>query len=373
MMLEVDIRRRLGAFQLDARFTAGAGLTALFGRSGAGKTSIVQIVAGLTRPDEGRVAVGEHVLVDRARGIWVPSWRRQIGMVFQEARLFPHLSVAQNLHYGRWVRRQPDAPQETARIVAMLGLGDLLDRKPGRLSGGEMQRVAIGRALLSRPRLLIMDEPLAALDDQRKQEILPYLERLRDEAGLPIVYISHSVPEVARLATTIVLVSDGRVVAAGPAVEIMSRLDLFPMTGRAEAGAILDATVTAHDTAGGLTVLRSAAGDWRVTPLDTPVGARIRMRIRARDIMLATTEPRDISALNVFRGTIADMGTQPGPIVEVRVDCNSDMLIARVTRFSAQRLGLAPGVPVFAIIKSVAVERRSLGSRPAPTPGAPGD
>jgi molybdate transport system ATP-binding protein len=362
MTLEVDIRHQLGAFALDVAFSAGTGLTALFGRSGAGKTSVARIIAGLERPRDGRVAVGGDVLFDRHRGISVPAWRRHIGMVFQEARLFPHLSVAQNLHYGRLVRRQPEVPDDTRRIVAMLGLEGLLDRRPSRLSGGEMQRVAIGRALLSRPRIVIMDEPLASLDDQRKQDVLPYLERLRDEGGVPIIYISHSVPEVARLATTVVLMSEGRVVASGPARQVMSRLDLFPLTGRAEAGAIVEARVTAQDGANSLTVLSSKAGSWRVPRIDVAAGSHVRIRVRARDVMLATAAPDNISALNIFSGIVAEVGRATGPVVDIQVDCGGDILLARITRFSVERLGLEPGTPVFAIVKSIALERRTISA-----------
>jgi molybdate transport system ATP-binding protein len=206
MSLAIDICHRLGSFVLDARFEASGGLVALFGRSGSGKTSIINIVAGLIRPDRARVAIDGTVLVDTERGMFVPRHRRRIGYVFQEGRLFPHLTVRQNLLYGRWF-----APQAAGRgdhlegVVDLLGIGSLLERRPGRLSGGEKQRVAIGRALLANPRLLLMDEPLASLDEARKAEILHYIERVRDESKVPIVYVSHSIAEVARLAMTVVL------------------------------------------------------------------------------------------------------------------------------------------------------------------------
>ena len=360
MTLAIDIRHRLGTFAIDARFEAGSGLIALFGRSGAGKTSIINIVAGLIRPERATVSVDGAVLVDTARGVDVPRHRRRIGYVFQEGRLFPHLTVRQNLLYGRWFAPQAERHAYLDRVVDLLGLGGLLDRRPGRLSGGEKQRVAIGRALLADPRLLLMDEPLASLDEGRKAEILPYIERLRDQSRVPIVYVSHSIAEVARLASTIVLLSEGKVAAVGSTSEIMQRLDLFPLTGRAEAGALVDATVERHDEAFGLTELRSRAGLWKLSRLDAPIGTRLRLRVRARDVMLAKSAPADLSALNVLPGIVADIAGDDGPIVEIRLDCSGEALLARLTRYSVTRLELAPGTPVFALIKSVALDRRSL-------------
>jgi molybdate transport system ATP-binding protein len=373
MTLAIDITHQLGNFLLDARFETGGGLVALFGRSGAGKTSLVNVIAGLIRPDRGRVAVGGVTLVDTERGIFVPRHSRRLGYVFQEGRLFPHLTVRQNLLYGRWFAPPAERREDLDRVVDLLGIDALLDRRPGRLSGGEKQRVAIGRALLASPRMLLMDEPLASLDEARKAEILPYIERLRDQSKVPIVYVSHSIAEVARLASTIVLVSGGKVVAVGPAVEIMRRLDLFPLTGRAEAGAIIEATVESHDARFGLTQLRSRAGVWKLPRLDAPVGARLRLRVRARDVMLAKSPPADLSALNILAGSVADIAAGDGPIVEIRLDCNGESLLARLTRYSVERLGLARGTPVYALVKSVALERRSLSGPLASAPGADAD
>ena len=370
MTLAVDIRHRLGGFLLDARFEAESGLIALFGRSGSGKTSVVNVIAGLVRPDHARVTLDGTGLVDTERGIFVPRHRRRIGCVFQEGRLFPHLTVRQNLLYGRWFAPRGRGVDGLDRVVDLLGIGALLGRRPGRLSGGEKQRVAIGRALLADPRLLLMDEPLASLDEQRKAEILPYIERVRDESKVPIVYVSHSIAEVARLATTLVLMSEGKVAAVGSTADIMQRLDLYPLTGRAEAGAVVAATVERHDDAAGLTELSSRAGRWRLNRIDAPVGARLRLRVRARDVILAKSSPVDVSALNVLPGTIADIGSREGPIVEVRVDCNGEALIARLTRYSAEQLGLKPGVPIFAVVKGVAFDRHSLGGPVGPPPGA---
>ncbi|MCC7275738.1 MAG: molybdenum ABC transporter ATP-binding protein [Alphaproteobacteria bacterium] len=357
MTIEVDVTHRLGAFVLDARFACAGGLTALFGRSGSGKTSLVDLVAGLIRPERGRVVVDGRVLVDTARGIFVPAHRRRVGYVFQEGRLFPHLTVRQNLLYGRWFTPSGERRGALGPVVDLLGIGPLLQRRPDRLSGGEKQRVAIGRALLASPRLLLMDEPLAALDAERKAEILPYIERLRDAAGVPIVYVSHAVAEVVRLATSVVLLSDGRVVASGGTAEIMGRPELFGLTGRADAGAVLDAVVEAHDPVFGLATLRTPAGPLVVPGAGLPPGGPVRVRIRARDVMLATRRPEAISALNVLDGSGDAVGEADGPTVDVRIGCRGATLVARVTRRSVAALALAPGVPVFAVVKSVAFDR----------------
>jgi molybdate transport system ATP-binding protein len=361
-ILEVDIEHRLGAFKLDIHFRSGRGLTVLFGRSGAGKTSIVNVIAGLIRPEKGRIVVGGSVLIDTERGIRIPAHRRRVGYVFQEDRLFPHLTVRQNLLFGRWFAVGSTAAGRLDDVVDLLGIGALLDRRPARLSGGEKQRVAIGRALLAGPRLLLMDEPLASLDVARKDEILPYIERLRDQAGVPIVYVSHAVAEVTRLASTIVLISDGRVRAVGPLSEVMGRAELYPMAGRFEAGAVLAARVAMHDVRWGLTELVGAFGKLTVPRLSTPIGASLRVRIRARDVILATTPPTGTSALNVLAGRVEAIVPIEDAALEVQLRLGDDeRLLARVTRRSGAALDLAPGREVFAVIKTVAIDRRSLG------------
>ncbi len=361
MTLAVEISHQLGDFSLDIRFRAGAGLTALFGRSGSGKTSTVSAIGGLIRPRHGRVSLDDTVLLDTERRIFVPRHRRRIGYIFQEGRLFPHMTVRQNLLYGLWFAPREARYLRLDQVVDLLGIGHLLDRRPKGLSGGEKQRVAIGRALLASPRLLLMDEPLAALDDPRKAEILPFIERLRDELRIPIVYVSHSLREVTRLATTLVLIADGRVQAAGSPVDLMARLDLRPATGRYEAGALLEGHVRRHDDAFELTTLVTSAGELRVPRLDLPAGTPIRVRIRARDVMLALAPPEGFSALNVLAGQIDELAPPEGAIVEVALACGQGRLLARITRQSVERLGLRPGLPVFAVIKSVAIDHRSLG------------
>ena len=355
MSLEVDIQHTRGAFRLAARFTAEPGVTALFGHSGAGKSTLVDIVAGLIKPDRGRIAVDGQVLVDTERGVFVPKHRRRVGYVFQDSRLFPHLSVQQNLVYGRWFARG-DRQQDGAAagnfdsVVELLGIGALLDRRPDSLSGGEKQRVAIGRALLARPRLLLMDEPLASLDEARRAEILPYVERLRDHAGVPILYVSHSVAEVARLATTVVILSEGKVTAVGPV------LDILPLADSGDGGSVLDATVARHDEPFQLTVLDTIAGELQVPRLSAPVGASVRAYIRARDGMLSLHQPQEISALNVLSGKVAAIAAK-GAQADIRLDCNGAIVMARLTAKSVERLALAPGRPVHAVIKSVSFER----------------
>ena len=365
-VLEVDIEHRLGAFDLDIHFRSGRGLTALFGRSGAGKTSVINAIAGLVRPERGRIVVDGWVLMDTERGIRTPAHHRRVGYVFQEDRLFPHLTVRQNLLFGRWFAPGSGPPARLDDVVDLLGIGSLLDRRPGRLSGGEKQRVAIGRALLASPKLLLMDEPLASLDARRKDEILPYIERLRDQTSVPIVYVSLAVAEVTRLASTIVLISDGRVRAVGPLQEVMGRAELYPIAGRFEAGAVLAVRVTAQDPRWGLTELAGAFGKLTVPRLPAPVGAALRVRIRARDVILAATPPTGISALNILAGQVEAVVPIEEAALEVQLRLGDERLLARVTRRSGASLGLVPGREVFAVIKTVAIDRHSLGHSSEP-------
>lgn len=354
MTLIVEARHSLGAFGLDATFTSERGVTALFGRSGSGKTSMIRIIAGLTRPLEGRVLLDGETLTDTTKGIFVPRHRRRFGYVFQEARLFPHLSVRANLSYGRWFAPRSDRSEHFDRVVDLLGIGQLLARSPSKLSGGEKQRVAIGRALLSSPRLLLMDEPLAALDEERKAEILPYLERLRDEMDIPIVYVSHSIAEVARLANQVVIMRDGKVEAAGRATEVLSRSSLLP-EDRREAGVVLEGTVETIDTANRLATILLKSGRLYV-PGAAPAGKIVRIRIPARDVMLATRKPEGLSALNILEGTIEQLSPAEDGTVEIRLDCAGDAVLSRITALSCERLGLRPHMPAFAVIKTVALE-----------------
>jgi molybdate transport system ATP-binding protein len=364
MTIEVDVTHRLGAFELEARFASEGRLTAFFGQSGSGKTSLVNIVGGLIRPERGRIVVDGATLVDTASGVFVPAHRRRVGYVFQEGRLFPHMTVRQNLLFGRWFTPREERTVQLETVLDLLGIGHVLERRPGALSGGEKQRVAIGRALLAAPRLLLMDEPLAALDDERKDEILPFIERLRDEAHVPIVYVSHSLAEVSRLANTIVLLRDGRVAAVGSPAEVLSRTDLVPHNAVEEAGAVIEARISEHDTQFGLTMLKSEAGPLRTPHLELPIGTAVRVRIRARDVMISNGPPHGLSALNVLPGRVIELKRSGAALVEVGIDCGGVRLGARLTRKSVEMLRLEPGLPVYAILKSVALDPSTLGISP---------
>src|SRR6056297_1613570 len=315
LMLEVRLTHTLGALRLDVAFEAPKGVTVLFGRSGSGKTTIVNAVAGLLRPASGRIAIGERVLCDTAQRLHLPPHRRRLGYIFQEGRLFPHLGVRQNLRYGQWFAPRGARAEDMARVVEMLGIGDLLGRRPGALSGGEKQRVAIGRALLSAPRAILADEPLASLDEARKAEILPYLERLRDEVDIPILYVSHSASEVARLATTVVALDQGRVVAQGRAEAVLGN------------------------------------------PAITPLGAR-----EAGAVLVARGRPDGLSALNVLPGVVQAVREGAGPGAIVAVDTQAGRVLARITRRAATALSLAPGAEVHVVVKAVSVAQADVGA-----------
>ena len=359
MSLSVALHHALPGLTLDIAFEAPPGVTALFGPSGAGKTSVLNAVAGLTRPDRARITVAGEVLCDTETGIWLPPHRRRMGVVFQEGRLFPHLSVAGNLTYGPRVQRARPDPAEIDRVVDMLGIGALLDRRPAALSGGERQRVAIGRALLARPRMLLLDEPLAALDAARKTEILPYLERIRDTAGVPMLYVSHSASEVARLATTVVVIEAGRVVRVGPAAAVLGDPALAPAGGR-EVGAVLRATLVAHHD-DGLTEIDAGGVRLMLAGIDMAPGRPVRVRIAAHDVILSLEPPQGLSALNVLPGRVTALHGETGAGVVVALDTPAGPLLARITRRSVDRLGLAPGTPCHAILKTVAIAPEDIG------------
>lgn len=357
MTLSVAVEHRQGAFRLDAAFTCGEGVTALFGPSGAGKTTLVSAIAGLVRPDRGRVTLDGEVLFDAERRIHVPARRRRFGYVFQEGRLFPHLTVRQNLAYSRWFRSGGRPQADFDHIVGLLGIGDLLERRPARLSGGERQRVAIGRALLAMPRLLLLDEPLASLDTHRRNEILRYLELLRDEVRIPVVYVSHSVEEVVRLASTVVLIASGRVVAAGEVEDIMGRPDLRAAAGVFEGGTVIDARVVAQDIQYDLATLAFDGGTLTVTNLDALIGEPVRVRIRARDVSIALEPPGRISIQNVLHARVAGLAVPVGGVVDVSLSAGSALLRSRITRRAAEQLALRPGQDVYALIKAVSLDR----------------
>jgi len=360
-MLDVDVSARRAAFHLDAAFRSDAPIVALFGRSGAGKTTLVHAIAGIVRPERGRIVIGERVLFDSARGIDLPPEKRRVGYVFQDALLFPHLSVRANLAYGEALTPAAERFVDSERVLALLGIGGLLERRPASLSGGERQRVAIGRALMASPRLLLLDEPLASLDGARKAEILAYIELLRDELRLPMVYVSHALEEVTRLADRVVVVADGRVVAEGGAAEALSRAEVGAIAGRFDEGAVIDARVAAHDAAFEITRLAFADGELVVPNVDALPGESVRVRVRSRDVSLALAAPAGVSIQNILEARVVTISHEFGAIVDVGLKVGETGLTARVTRKAVSELALAPGARVFALVKAVSIDRRSVG------------
>lgn len=353
--IQARFRLDRGDFCLDVDLALpGYGVSALFGHSGSGKTTILRAMAGLEHTPGGHFAIGDTVWQDDARGRFVPTHRREIGVVFQEASLFAHLDVRRNLGFGE--RRMPAAARRHRLddVAELLGIGHLLDRMPSQLSGGERQRAAIARALLSAPRILLMDEPLAALDLKRKREILPYLERLHRELSIPIIYVSHSPEEVARLADHLVLLDQGRLVASGPLNAVLSRIDL-PMAFADDAGIVLDTTVDGHEE-DHLTRLRFPGGVIRVAQRPEPVGTPLRCRVHARNVSLALVPQPETSILNCVGATVVDLAPTdtPGQTL-VRLDCAGEPLLARITERSVRKLDIQPGLAVRAQIKSVAL------------------
>jgi molybdate transport system ATP-binding protein len=365
-MISAKVRHRQGDFVLDAAFEAGRGVTALFGPSGSGKTSLVQMIAGLTRPDDAVIRFDGTVWTDTERRIFIPPHRRRIGYVFQEGRLFPHLTARQNLLYGRFFAPRGDRPLAEDEVVALLGIEKLLSQRPITLSGGEKQRVAIGRALLSAPRLILMDEPLSALDRTRRQEILPYIERIRDEVKIPIVYVSHALDEVARLANFVVLLEEGKVRAEGEPRAV------FPELSSEQDGvapqSILEARIVGHEAHFGLSMAEIGESVVTLQPVDLPEGTPVRIRIPATDVMIALDRHADLSALNQLEGTVVSV-ERDGHHVMVSVDCHGQRLLARITLLSAERLGLRPGLKIYALFKAVTVDSGSVYRVPGVSAG----
>lgn len=353
--LRVRLRMDRGAFCLDVDLDLPQrGISALFGHSGSGKTTVLRAIAGLERAPGGYVALGDSVWQDDARGVFVPVHRRAIGYVFQEASLFPHLSVRGNLEFGR--KRVPVHERRFALepVTALLGIENLLERRPDGLSGGERQRVAIARALLASPRLLLMDEPLAALDLRRKQEILPYLERMHAELAIPIVYVSHAPDEVARLADHLVLLDAGKAVASGPLSETLARVNLPPSFAD-DAGVVLDTILAGHEE-DALSRLEFAGGALFVGRRREAVGTHLRCRIHARDVSLALDRPQGTSIVNRLPAVVTALAATdtPGHVL-VQLRMGESPLLARITERSRRELGIAPGLRLWVQIKGVAL------------------
>lgn len=361
MSLRVDITKAQGAFTLRAKFDAPEGITVLFGPSGSGKTTLINAIAGLSTPDTGEITLEDTPLFDSARGINLPTHKRGLGYVFQEARLFPHMSVERNLRYAARVQGLALDANEYERITALLGIGHLLARRPARLSGGEAQRVALGRALLSRPRILLADEPLAALDRKRKEELLPYFERLRDETGIPIVYVTHSPSELGRLASRVVALEAGEVVRVMSGPEALADPDLMP-GGVRGVGALLSAMVAAHHP-DGLSELSAGEETLLLPRVPQEIGQTIRLRISAQDVILSRTKPVGLSALNALKGRVTHVREGAGPGAIVSLETAAGALQARITRRSVAAMGLALGDEVFAIVKTLSVAREDIGPK----------
>ena len=358
-MLSLDITLHRPGFTLAlCHQFALEGVTAIFGASGAGKSTMLRVIAGLERGALGEVRFGDELW--QGRGQFTPPEARGAGYVFQDARLFQHLSVAGNLRYAdRRSRRLPGPGW--GEVIDMLDLGPLLGRRVGGLSGGETQRVAIGRALLARPRLLLLDEPLAALDAARKAEILPYLERLSSLRALPVLHVSHDLAELARLAGQVLVLAAGRVAAAGPLAAVLADPAAAAALGARGAGAMLAATLTRHHPADGLSELTHPAGPLFGPLQAAPLGARMRLRIAAEDVMLARLRPQAISALNILPATVTALADAPGGVA-VGLMIGPDAAQARITLRSARALALDPGAQVFAILKTVAIARDDLAA-----------
>ena len=367
---ELDDARAQAVDAVTASLRSDARVLALFGRSGSGKSTVINIIAGLVRADRGRVVVDGEIWFDSDRSINVPVERRGVGYVFQDGLLFPHLTVEQNLRYG--AVRKPAAQRATPgipfdQVCDLLGVRPLLRRAATTLSGGEKQRVAIGRALLSQPRLLLMDEPLASLDTPRRSEILRLIERVRDEFGVRIIYVSHSIGEVSRLADDVVVMNAGHAIACASTEEIFNRNDLRPYTGRFEGGALIEAVAVRRDEGYYLTTYGFEGGELVAPGVDTPVGTRVRLRIRARDVALAIERPQGLSIRNVLAGRVSAIDNRGGAIVEVHVSLLAKdssagrKLLSRISRQALDEMRLEVGQPVFALIKAIAFDKRSMG------------
>ena len=344
----------LSDFTLDVDSEIPAtGVTALFGRSGSGKTTLLRCIAGLEKAESALLSIGNTIWQDSNQQTFLPPYAREIGYVFQENALFPHLKVIDNLTYGMR-RAGSQKTHQLDDVISLLNLESLLKRTPDQLSGGEKQRVAIGRALLNAPKLLLMDEPMAALDKGHKKEILPYLEKLHSEAQIPIIYVSHDLNELVHIADRLILIDNGHLLANGPMEEILSQTDL-PISRDEDAGAVIDAQIIAHDTEFHLSHLKFAGGELLVGWIDKPVGSDIRIRIHAKDVSLALEPPGTTSILNILPATVVEMATHGRGREIVKLDINGTPLLARITRLSQTRLGLTPGMQVYAQIKSVAL------------------
>jgi molybdate transport system ATP-binding protein len=361
-MLNVTAKLRRGPFALNANFDLPTpGVVGLFGRSGCGKTTLINVIAGLLKAESARIVLNDQVLVDSGLRIDIPPERRRIGYVFQEARLFPHLSVAANLRYAE---SRAVAPHfvSSGEIAALLDLGALMGRRTHQLSGGERQRVAIGRALLSQPNLLLLDEPLASLDASRREEVLPYLEKLRDKLSVPMVYVSHNFDEVLRLATHLVLMDTGTTVAQGNIGDMSLHPGVRAIIGPEAVGAIVEGMVLGADPSSSLSRVQVGRGELLVH-IDKPiVGALLRVQLLARDLIVATQAPQHLSVRNSLAGTVTAVTRDEGESDLISIDIGGTSIISRVTTVATRELKLTPGLPVWALVKAVSLRAHSFGA-----------
>ena len=356
-MLRVALQYRRGDFRLEVAFEAPTpGVTALFGKSGAGKSSIAQLLAGLWRADAGRIELDGQLLFDAAQRLCVPTQQRRVGYVFQDLRLFPHLNVEHNLRYG--LKRTADRGGAIGwqQTIELLDLGALLQRRTAQLSGGERQRVALGRALLSQPRLLLLDEPLSAIDTRKRNELLPYFERLRDELSLPIILITHQFEDLLRLANRVVLLDAGRVLAQGELPELSLRPEMRSVLGPEASGAVIEGIVERIDAASGLATVRIGSSRLLLPAAGLSHGQRVRLQLLARDLIIATLRPQGLSVRNQLAGTINSVADDGEHNVLVGIDAEGVTLQARITASAAKQLNVQPGLPVWVLVKAVSLQ-----------------
>lgn len=354
-MIEVDVEARLGQFHLQVQYSATADITAFFGPSGSGKTTLLRMIAGLEKPSNGTIKIGDKVLFDEDAGINLPPRQRRIGYVFQDANLFPHFSIRRNLEYSHWAGKRISA-LDFESVCNVLGIDKLLDRKPATLSGGEKQRVAIGRALLSDPSVLLLDEPLSALDVKRKLEILPFLEKVRDEFSIPMIFISHSVDEVTRLADYLVVLDEGKLVANGKIEDVLGSIDLRGSGYGLEAGSLLVGDCEEVDHQTGLALVSLEGQTLALSSSGLEPGVNTRMRIKANDIALALERPQNTSFQNMLDCEISFVKPLGGSDVEIGLLIGSQQIRARVTKKAVADLQLVEGMNCVALVKAVALE-----------------
>ena len=360
--IHLQIKMSRAAFKLDVDLQLpGQGISAIFGPSGSGKTTLLRAVAGLEKNQDGCIQIGANIWQDSQRGIYLPTWQRSLGYVFQESSLLPHLNVTENLNFGlkRALKTMGSTPSQASKAlhasIELLGIGNLLQRKPNELSGGERQRVAIARAIAMQPQLLLMDEPLASLDAARRQEIFPWLSKLRDELKMPMLYVTHSAEEVTRLADHLVVLDKGQVKAQGPVGEVLTQV-VNPVLVGEDAGALIEGCVGAVDSHWHLSRIDFEGGSVWMRDAGLPVGKAVRIRILARDVSLATTEPQNTSIQNQLRGSIQSITPDAHPSqVMVVLKCGTEEVLARVTKRAVDELVLQVGQSVWAQVKSVAL------------------